>query len=590
MDPELSRDGKKVLFRSNRDGVPELYVGDVAKPASPPRKLVAGPERVASAAFSTDGKYVLFRRDEGADENFRIYRIGVDGGPITELTPGEKLHRADILTVRNDPASFFYSAASPSSPASTLYKQAVAGGEPKAVYVDPAPTFGADVDPSGAHVLMIRIASLSEQTLLEVDVASGKARTVYPPEGKKAAISAAAYAADGKRIFVASDDGGETSALHALDAATLTPKAAYRVADPSTASIESVQVSRRGDRIAIVIDAGNHSEARILDARSLVLQRKVDAPLGAITGGPFADDGVHFTMVESTPEKPTDIYSVDATSGAVAPLRNDERRGLADLPPIATTIETVKAFDGLPIPVNVYLPKGAAASARRPVIAWFHGGPAGSSAVKWNYFARFYTSQNYAFVEPNIRGSTGFGRSYEMADNKEKRGDALKDVATVNAWIKAQPWADPERVVIFGGSYGGYLVLMALTRQTGLWRAGIDLVGVANLFTFLKSTDQTIRTVFVDEFGDLEKDRALLEQYSPYAQVDRISAPLFVYQGQNDPRVPREESDQIVASLRARRIPVEYMVMPNEGHSADRKESRIELLTRSTRFLADHMR
>jgi len=274
----------------------------------------------------------------------------------------------------------------------------------------------------------------------------------------------------------------------------------------------------------------------------------------------------------------------------VEPLRDDKRTGLGALPAVSVAIETIKAFDELRIPLNVYLPKDLPAGKKLPVIAEFHGGPASSSTLGWNLFARFLTSQGYALVEPNIRGSTGFGRAFEMADNREKRGDALKDVASVNAWIKAQPWADPERVVIFGGSYGGYLVLMGLTRQPALWRAGVDLVGVANLFTFLKSTDQSIRSLFVDEFGDLEKDQKLLDEYSPLREADKIVAPLFVYQGANDPRVPRPESDQVVRGLRARKIPVEYMVAMNEGHSIDRRETRVELLTRVARFLHDEMK
>jgi len=210
--------------------------------------------------------------------------------------------------------------------------------------------------------------------------------------------------------------------------------------------------------------------------------------------------------------------------------------------------------------------------------------------VRWNVTARFFTQLGYAYLEPNVRGSTGFGRGYEMADDREKRADWLKDVETVNAWVKAQPWADPARVVVWGGSYGGYTVLMALTRQPTLWRAGVDQVGVANLVTLLQSTDQAIRAVFVQEFGDLDKDRELLERFSPIRDADRIVAPLFVYAGANDPRVPRAESDQIVRALRARQIPVEYMVAENEGHSLDRRENRIEFYTRVARFLDDQLK
>src|SRR5262249_9083762 len=213
-----------------------------------------------------------------------------------------------------------------------------------------------------------------------------------------------------------------------------------------------------------------------------------------------------------------------------------------------------------------------------------------SYAVRWNPFTRFFSALGYAVVEPNVRGSTGFGKAYEMADNREKRADWLQDLATVNGWVKEQPWADSERVVVIGGSYGGYTTLMALTRQPTAWRAGVDLFGPADLAQFLLSTDASIRSAFVAEFGDVHRDAALLEEFSPMRDVARIVSPLFVYSGANDPRVPRSESDTIVLALRKRGIPVEYMVAANEGHSVDRRENKIELMTRVARFLEDALR
>lgn len=278
-------------------------------------------------------------------------------------------------------------------------------------------------------------------------------------------------------------------------------------------------------------------------------------------------------------------------TGARRALRDDPRPGLEGMGRLLVSLEKVRAHDGLMIPLGVYQPtSGKQGSGPLPVLVIFHGGPAESSPVGWDPFVRFYTSLGYAVVEPNIRGSTGFGRAYEKADDREKRGDAIQDVATVNAWVKAQPWADPGRVIIMGASYGGYLTLMGLTRQPSLWRAGVDLVGVADLPTLLRSTDQGLRAVLVDEFGDVDKDAALLDAYSPSRDVDKVTAPLFVYAGQNDPRVPRAQSDAIVVALRRHGTPVEYMVAANEGHSLDRRENRIELMTRVARFLGDHAR
>ena len=186
-----------------------------------------------------------------------------------------------------------------------------------------------------------------------------------------------------------------------------------------------------------------------------------------------------------------------------------------------------------------------------PVIVSYHGGPSGSSSIRWAPLTRFFLGQGYAWVEPNVRGSTGFGRGYEAADNGQRRLDAFKDIETTGRWAASQPWADPDRVVVFGGSYGGYTVLVALTRQPDLWRAGIDLFGVANLKTFMATTSGVIHQIFLLEFGDPDKDAAFLDSISPVRDADKIVDPLFVYAGANDPRVPRAESDRVVKASKA---------------------------------------
>jgi dipeptidyl aminopeptidase/acylaminoacyl peptidase len=247
------------------------------------------------------------------------------------------------------------------------------------------------------------------------------------------------------------------------------------------------------------------------------------------------------------------------------------------------SITEIKAHDGLKLPINVFLPKNR--SGKLPVIVSYHGGPAGSSQIRWSAIAAFFLSQGYAWVEPNVRGSGGFGRAFEEADNGPKRLEAFQDIERTGRWAASQPWADSSRVVVFGGSYGGYTVLVALTRMPQLWRAGVDLFGVANLKTFMATTAGYIRELFLLEFGDPEKDGAFLDSISPLKDADKIVAPLFVYAGANDPRVPRSESDLIVRALRERKVPIEYMVADNEGHSLARNGNLIEFLARSGQFL-----
>ncbi len=578
----FSPDGKRFVFGSQRDGLPEVYLGEVAHPDAAPKRVTSGPERAIWGAFAPDGKSILFLRDEKGDENQAIWRTGLDGDAPVNLTPGEKLHRSEPFFVRASPKTIFYDATRPSALGVQVFAQSLDGGAPKLVYADPGVGGLADVAPDGARGLFVRVPTQSDNHLFTLDLKAGTLRPLYPPEGKRVGLYATAFSEDGKRVFVSTDEGGESSVLLALDPATGKELARF-TNEPASAAMQ-IAVAPKGDRLAVRSDLGNHGEVRIFDAKTLKPLRAVKVPLGDVQLGSFSSDGASFSLLISLPDQPTDVFSVNTATGDVHPLRADKRSGLDALPPIESSIETVKGFDGLTIPINRYLPK-LPAPKKLPTIVIFHGGPATSYAVRWNPYARFFVSLGYAVLEPNVRGSSGFGRAYEMADNREKRADWLKDLESVNAWVKSQPWCDPDRVVVWGQSYGGYTTLMAMTRQPSLWAAGVDLYGPADMKAFLKTTDAAIRSIFVEEFGDVEKDGELLDRFSPIRGVTEIRRPLFVYAGQNDPRVPRSESDAIVKAVRSRGVPVEYMVAANEGHTVDRRETKIELLTRTARFL-----
>jgi len=423
--PIFSRDRKRVLFRSDRDGSPQLYLGDATHPEAPALALTHGPERVSDAEVTRDGRSVVFLRDQGADENFRIWKVGLDGKNLVNLTPGVSRHRDAPIEPSRKPGMLVYTQHDPRSPSSELVVQSLAGGQPKAIYTDPSPATVADVTADGRRALLVRHTSSSESAVIEVDLASGDSHRIYPAPKNKAHVSDARYAVDGKRVFVAADDGAEGQHIYGLDAATGEVLAQHLQDDPPTAFVSSIQVSPRGDRLAIGVNAGNRSEARIIDAKSLALIAKVKAPLGWVETTRFSDDGARFGLTVSTPSAPGDIFSVDASTGELTPLRKDARAGLDAMKPLTPSIENVKAFDGLNLPINTYLPQGGGGGAKLPVVVNFHAGPYSSSQVRWDPSARYFTSLGYAYLEPNVRGSTGFGRAYEMADDREKRADWL---------------------------------------------------------------------------------------------------------------------------------------------------------------------
>jgi dipeptidyl aminopeptidase/acylaminoacyl peptidase len=582
----LTRDGKQVVLVSNRDGLPQLYLADAARPDSPAKRLLDSKERVTLDETTPDGKALLFRSDRGADEKWSIFRAGLDGSAPVELTTGERMQRDRVHIADLAPDTIYFSARRISDVGSTvLAASAITPGPAREVYRDAKPGFLTAVSRDGKQGLFLRYPSRSENHLVRVDLASGKATELYPGTGK-VSIEDARFSPDGRTVYLATDGGGEQAWLLALDADSGKEKARYVERDPPIATISGIDVAKKGGAIALTIDAGNRSEIRTLDAATLQPRAKVAMPLGQGAVSAFSEDGTKLVAVWSTPSSPTDVWSIDSDTGKSQPLRKEDRPSLREVPAMDVSITEVKAHDGLSLPINVFLPK--ARPGKLPVIVSYHGGPAGSSRIRWSSLTAFFVAQGYAWAEPNVRGSGGFGRAFEEADNGPRRLEAFKDIEQTGRWAASQPWADPKRVVVFGGSYGGYTVLVGLTRMPDLWRAGVDLFGVANMKTFMATTSGLIREIFLVEFGDPEKDAAFFETISPLRDVERIKAPLFVYAGANDPRVPRTESDLIVHALRQRKVPVEYMVAENEGHSLSRKENVVQFLARSARFLEQH--
>jgi dipeptidyl aminopeptidase/acylaminoacyl peptidase len=582
----LTRDGQRVVLVSNRDGLPQLYVADVARPESPARRLVESNQRATLDDTTPDGKSILFRTDQGADEKWSIWRVNLDGSNAVELTPGERIQRDGAHVPDLAPDTIYFSGRRMEEASSAVFSvPAGTPGPAREVHRDSKPGALTDVSRDGKFGLFERFPSNSENYLVRLDLRSGATRTLYPESGK-VTIHDARFSPDGKTVYVATDGGGEQAWLLALDAESGKEKARYVETSPALASIDTVAVAKTGDALALLIDAGNRNELRLLDARTLKPRAKVQMPLGQGFLSAFSEDGTKFVVRWSTPRTPSDAWAVDTKTGHATPLRKEARPSLKEVPPMDVSITEVKAHDGLTLPVNVLLPKNR--SGKLPVIVSYHGGPAGGSRIRWSALAAFFISEGYAWVEPNVRGSVGFGRAFEEADNGPQRLEAFKDIERTGRWVASQPWADAKRVVVFGGSYGGYTVLIGVTRTPDLWRAGVDIFGVANMKTFMSTTSGLIREVFLVEFGDPDKDAAFLDSISPVKDVDRIVAPLFVYAGANDPRVPRSESDLIVRALRERKVPVEYMVAENEGHSLARKENIVQFLARSGRFLEQH--
>ncbi len=420
-----------------------------------------------------------------------------------------------------------------------------------------------------------------------IDIATGKARVLAPPKGVRAHAHSAVFSSDGKSVYVVTNQGQKVTGVHRISVRTGKILATYF---HRKAEVYGLTAPQKRGPIGVTMDMGTHRAVKLLHPGTLKPTVRVRLPLGSVSRyGTMSSNGRYLVIAHSSLSTPTESYAIDTRTGMVKRLRKDRQPQLAKLPKIKASVVHIPSFDGLKIPTIVYLPHKLRRTAKLPTIVTLHGGPANSSTIGWSPFFAFLVSRGFAVVAPNVRGSSGFGKAFEKADNGAKRMDAVRDLRAVAKWIRKQRWADRNRLAVHGVSYGGYMTFMALGHQPTLWSAGVSVAGISNLSTFVKRTSGPNRSFVIAEFGDPSRHSTQLKRFSPVTVANQFRAPLLLWQGENDPIVPRIESDQLVRALRKHKLPVEYMLVPKEGHGPTRRTNALSLVGRTVRFLEQKM-
>jgi dipeptidyl aminopeptidase/acylaminoacyl peptidase len=423
--------------------------------------------------------------------------------------------------------------------------------------------------------LINHYVSINETHPALLNVASGEKKPLpLPPEAKDAgqvAFGGLAFNQDATKAFVTCDARGEFKQLAEVDLAT----GEYRwLTDDIPWDIDALEVDPETGALAFTANVDGSSELYLYDGARI---RKLDTPLGVITGLEFSPDGSRLGFTLAKPTAPSDAYSIDLQSGDLVQWTYSEAGGLNPARFIAPTRIRFKSFDGREIPSYYFRPKREDAAARAPVVIYIHGGPEAQYTPLFNGLIQYFVvEQGIAVLAPNVRGSDGYGKSYLLLDNGVKREDSVKDIGALLDWIKEQPELDAERVAVMGGSYGGYMVLASLVNFPERIRAGVDIVGIGNFITFLERTQPYRQDLRRAEYGD-ERDpamRAHFEKINPSNRVDQIRSALLVAHGKNDPRVPFFEAEQMAAEVRKQGRPVWTVYANNEGHGFQKKDNR----------------
>lgn len=334
---------------------------------------------------------------------------------------------------------------------------------------------------------------------------------------------------------------------------------------------EGLTVSKDKSKLAFSVNEGGISRGVLADMKRSALYTW-KTPLGVISDLKFSSDNQRLAYVLNGPAHPSDIWEVDLRSIQAQRLTQHFRSPVLESGLIEPVPVMYKSFDNLSIPAFFYKPKNA--SGKLPVIVYLHGGPESQSRAVYNPFLQYLLSRGYAVCTPNVRGSTGYGKSFTHLDDVRKRMDSVKDLVSLTEWLKSEGGADPGKIAIVGGSYGGFLVLAAISHYPDLWAAGIDIVGISSIRNYLESTAPWRRKLREAEYGTIEKDGVFFDKIDPLNFAERIICPLMVVHGANDPRVPIEESERIVKRLKDRNHPVTYLRFEDEGHTFAKRENK----------------
>ena len=539
-------------------------------------------ERVGGATFQpTDGNYFVFSKDIGGNEFRQNFRYDLDSSDVTLLTDGTSRNSRGIWS--NAGTQMVYTSTRRTKADNDLYLIAPAKPESDRLFaeVEGGGWFPVDWSADDSQILVAQYISITEIYLWLFDVASGKRTLLTPAEGEETiAYGAAQFSKDGNGLYVVCDRQSEFLRLFYLDLAT---REYTLLTDDIPWDIEGLELSPNGNLLAFTANENGMSVLYVLETSTGNRLDLPSLPVGLIFGLAWHNNNQDLGFTLTSARASSDVYSLNVTTGTVERWTESETGGINTATFSEPELVEWNSFDDRPITGFLYRPP-ITFTGKRPVIINIHGGPEGQFRPYFLARSNFYLNElGVALLYPNVRGSSGYGKTFLKLDNGYLREDSVKDIGALLDWIATQPDLDSDRILVTGGSYGGYMSLAVATMYGDRIRASIDIVGISNFVTFLENTESYRRDLRRVEYGD-ERDpemRQFLLKISPINNAESIQKPLFVVHGANDPRVPLGEAEQIIATVRNSDVPVWSLVADNEGHGFSKKPN-IDFLFYST--------
>jgi len=564
---------REMLISTRFGDVPQVH--RVLATGAARTQLTFYPDRVTSAHYEpVNGSYFIFSKDIGGGEWFQYYRYDVDTGDVTLLTDGKSRNLGAVFA--NHSGRFAYTSTRRNGEDTDLW--IMDAKDPKSDHMLLQLQGGGwqptDWSPDDKQILLLQEISANETYVWLVDAVSGEKRLLTAKGSEQVAYGESKFSKDGKGFYTTSDRDSEFQRLAYVDLATLQPK--YLTSDINW-DVDAFDVSPDGRTIALVTNEDGAAVIRLLDTASGRVTPGPKLPLGVVGAVKWHKNGRDVAFSLSSAKSPLDTYSFDAQSGKLDRWTASETGGLNPANFVTPELVHWKSFDGRTISGFLYKPAPGKFSGKRPVIINIHGGPEGQARPGFSAGTNYYVNElGVAVIFPNVRGSTGYGKSFLKLDNGFLREGSYKDIGSLIDWIKQNPELDSNAIMVTGGSYGGNMTWAVATLYEDELCCQLPVVGPTNLVTLLEHTEPYRRDLRRVEYGD-ERDpkmREFLERIAPMNNSQKITKPTFVVAGQNDPRVPVSESRQMVEKLRGNGVPLWYLEAKDEGHGFSKKKNQ----------------
>ncbi|MGH9971293.1 MAG: prolyl oligopeptidase family serine peptidase [Pyrinomonadaceae bacterium] len=582
----FSSDEKQILFYNNKTGIFNVYTVPVAGGEAKQLTNSTKESTFAVSYFPNDDRF-LYTYDRGGNENSHLFVMGTDGKEV-DLTPGEKT-KANFLTWSHDRKSFFFSSNERDARFFDIFEMSIADMKPVLILKDETGYEFADISNDKRYLGFSKPGdSTIDSDIFLYDAQQKEMKKITPHQGE-VGFYAQSFDPQSRYLYFTTDENDEFQYLKRYELATGKSETVERV----PWDIVNTYFSRNGKYRITVINEDARTVIKIYDTSTGKPVAMPKVPDGDITGVTVSPSERLMAFYLNGDRSPSSLYVYDFATKKASKLTNSLNPQIEATDLVEAQNIRYKSFDGMEIPAILYKPHQASAQAKVPALVLVHGGPGGQARRFYKAQVQFLVNQGYGVIDVNNRGSSGYGKTFYTADDRKHGREPLWDVVEAKKYLQSLGWVDEQKIGVMGGSYGGYMVLAALTFKPEEFAVGVDIFGVSNWVRTLQSIPpywESFRKALYKEIGDPATQLDMLKETSPLFHADKIRRPLIVLQGANDPRVIKPESDEIVEAAKKSGVPVEYVVFDNEGHGFTKKANEIRANKAILEFLEKYLR